>query len=550
MLSVFTGLLGATFAGTCLGKDESVAPTKTFIDYFQPTPITAPLSHDAWGVPTVGPRDTNNGLEDTTMKKWNYWDGKIIKGPDGRYHLFASRWEQATGHNHWWYSQAVSAVSDKLLGPYIDQGLLWPNDEGGKGHNVTALTLPDGSYAVIVSESRPGDVFVSKSLDGPWTRLGTIKIADYQYKALGAPSNMSVMIRPDGDFEIVPRSGAILISKTGILGPYTVQGPSIYPKVAGLPLDTLEDPIVWYSGGLYHILVNSWNKRKSYHLISVDGINDWKFEGLAYTPRKKFVRYSDGTVNRWKLMERPNVYLENGHVAAVTLAVLDVMKNDDRGNDNHGSKVIVIPFDGAAMDKDLVNAASAPSPATLPITNSAGAQKIVSPQDAIQGVKLTLKGGPTTLTVNGDYGEDGTKESPANALDGDPDTKYFCHVQNGTKAPGVDTGLLITPKIGSSIVTGLQFYTANDTPDRDPITVTLEGSNDPQATSEKFKDFKLIYEGPAGLDSDPERGNDGEQIVFPNTTAYKTYRLLITKTRGTTDATQYGEVILFGKPAH
>jgi len=82
------------------------------------------------------------------------------------------------------------------------------------------------------------------------------------------------------------------------------------------------------------------------------------------------------------------------------------------------------------------------------------------------------------------------------------------------------------------------------------MTVTLEGSNDPRATVEGFKDFSLIYEGTSGLDSDPERGNGGAQIVFPNTTAYKTYRLLITKTRATAGATQYGELILFGKPAH
>ena len=36
----------------------------------------------------------------------------------------------------------------------------------------------------------------------------------------GRRSNVSVMLRPDGRFEIVPRSGAIMISSDGILGPY------------------------------------------------------------------------------------------------------------------------------------------------------------------------------------------------------------------------------------------------------------------------------------------------------------------------------------------
>src|SRR3954462_895507 len=41
-----------------------------------------------------GARDTDNGLEDTTMEFWNNWDRKILRGPDGRYRMFASRWDQ------------------------------------------------------------------------------------------------------------------------------------------------------------------------------------------------------------------------------------------------------------------------------------------------------------------------------------------------------------------------------------------------------------------------------------------------------------------------
>jgi hypothetical protein len=159
----------------------------------------------------------------------------------------------------------------------------------------------------------------------------------------------------------VPRSGAILISTNGILGPYVVQGPSVYPKIAGLPqtdLRNYEDPVVWFSGGLYHIVVNNWSQRKAYHLTSVDGINDWTFQGLAYDPTKNFVRYTDGTVNHWNKMERPGVLIENGHVTAFTLAVLDVPKDQELPNDNHGSKVIVIPFDGAALDRDLEKSAN------------------------------------------------------------------------------------------------------------------------------------------------------------------------------------------------
>lgn len=362
-------------AERCMADDVAGIGPKPFIAYFQPIPVVGELSKDVWGAATVGPRDINNGLEDTTMKQWDYWDGKILPGPDGKYRMFGSRWDQAKGHFDWFNSKAVEAISDSPLGPYHDQGLLWPDDQGGKGHNVTALQLPDGSYAVVISETRNGDVFTSSSIDGPWKHLGNIQVNQDQYHSLGNPgdrqplqgpnpkswhaSNVSIIARPDGGFEITQRSGQILISKDNILGPYDVQGDSIYRGLPGLPqdhLDRLEDPVIWFSGGWYHIVVNNWGDRRAYHLISRDGISGWKFQGVAYYPEADFIKYSDGTVNHWNKLERPGVLIENGHVTALTLAVIDVAKEQEKGNDGHGSKVIVIPFDGAAMDQDLANA--------------------------------------------------------------------------------------------------------------------------------------------------------------------------------------------------
>jgi len=62
------------------------AADKTLIDYFLPTPIRGRLARDTWGADNVLPRDPRNGLEDTTIKQWCYWDGQIIAGPDGKFH--------------------------------------------------------------------------------------------------------------------------------------------------------------------------------------------------------------------------------------------------------------------------------------------------------------------------------------------------------------------------------------------------------------------------------------------------------------------------------
>jgi len=173
---------------------------------------------------------------------------------------------------------------------------------------------------------------------------------------------------------------------------------------------------------------------------------------------------------------------------------------------------------------------------------------ILGPADTVHGVKTTAKGKATVYSQDGDYGgSSGNDEPPANATDGDAGTKYYNHVQDGSNSPGVNSGLVITPAVGSSVVTSAQFTTANDLPDRDPMTFTLEGSNDDNAASEGAHGFSLIYEGTTGLDTDPDRGKAGAIVKFKNTTAYKTYRILITSPRSpSTNAVQYGEVQLFG----
>lgn len=374
LMAALLGML-SPLAGVCQADRAPGVGPKPFIEYFRPIPISGKLSSNVWGAATVGPRDTENGLEDVTMKQWDYWDGSILRAPDGKYRMFASRWEQSKGHRGWANSKAIEAVGDSAFGPYRDKGLCWPDNEGGKGHNVIALKLPHGGYAVVVSETRNGDVFTSRSIDGPWKHLGEITVDQSAFHSLRTPgdmqplrgpdpkpwhgSNVSLIVRRDGGFEIVQRSGQILISRKSILGPYKVEGDSIYRGLTSLPqdhLERLEDPLLWFSGGWYHIVVNNWGDRRAYHLISRNGITDWKFQGLAFDPGADFIRYTDGSVNHWNKLERPGVVMENGHVIAITLAVIDVAKEDENGNDGHGSKVTVIPFDGAAMDRDLAKA--------------------------------------------------------------------------------------------------------------------------------------------------------------------------------------------------
>lgn len=54
------------------------------------------------------------------MEGYYVWCGSVIKGDDGRYHMFASRWKKELGfHPHWVFnSEIVRAASDTPEGPY------------------------------------------------------------------------------------------------------------------------------------------------------------------------------------------------------------------------------------------------------------------------------------------------------------------------------------------------------------------------------------------------------------------------------------------------
>lgn len=63
-------------------------------------------------------------------------------------------------------------------------------------------------------------------------------------------------------------------------------------------------------------------------------------------------------------------------------------------------------------------------------------------------------------------------EDPIYVIDGDPTTKYLNFGE-------VNSGFIVTPSIGPSIVESIQITTANDSPERDPVVWILYGTNDP-----------------------------------------------------------------------
>jgi hypothetical protein len=175
----------------------------------------------------------------------------------------------------------------------------------------------------------------------------------------------------------------------------------------------------------------------------------------------------------------------------------------------------------------------------LPGTN------VLSTSDTVAAIKQTSKGSANVLGVSGtDYS---AGESAANIKDGNLGTKYYNTAQDGSNPRGINTGFVITPQVGYTIINGFQFATANDVEDRDPVSITIEGSNDPNAGQAGGNGFNLIWEGPTSLLQVPARNTWGSLYNFVNLAAYKSYRILVTATFGSGGGAQYSEVKLVGK---
>ncbi len=182
---------------------------------------------------------------------------------------------------------------------------------------------------------------------------------------------------------------------------------------------------------------------------------------------------------------------------------------------------------------------------------SVHAAPIFAPGDPIVAIWNTSASGNSTASTAGTTaaGQYPAGEAAPNAIDGVSTTKYLNFGGGGggsvsTGSKGVGTGFYATPSLTDTIVDSLRFTAANDAVDRDPLTITLEGSNGGDLSL--GTSWTLIYAGATGLATDPGRNTAGPLVSFTNAVAYDSYRVLVTSQRGVANSTQYAEVQLYG----
>ncbi len=306
---------------------DSLVEGGRFLDRFQPIPIIGELRDKTWGADDVIPRYVDNGIEE---KEWSYWGGNMLKDDEGLYHLFVCRWREDApkGHMEWSRSIVVHAICENSLGPFKVKDVI------GKGHNPEVFKLKNGGYIIYVIDGH----YYSDNINGPW-EYRQFEFNARDRKIPDGLSNLTFAQREDGSYIMMCRGGSIWFSKDGQSTYNLYTENRVYPPYDG----RYEDPVIWKTNIQYHAIVHDWLGRIAYYMRSKDGIN-WKLDpGEAYIPG--IAVYEDGTNENWFKYERIKMLQdEYGRAIQANFAVIDTIKWDDLGSDNHSSKNIGIPL--------------------------------------------------------------------------------------------------------------------------------------------------------------------------------------------------------------
>jgi len=297
------------------------------------------------------------------MNDYWTWDGSVIRGEDGRYHMFASRWPKTYRmHPGWLFlSEIVRASADTMEGPYrFEEVVLAPRHhsffDGRMTHNPSIRKYGDTYLlfylGVTYGPDLPADpaempredihgtdawcrevwlnqrigLATSTSVFGPWKR------ADYPILEprpgkwdSGMTTNPTPLIMPDGRIYLGYSSGdvahgsALTPFRTGIAAAPSWNEP--FERISDTPVfefehpDTfVEDPFLWHAEGSFHLITKdlsghvTGDKGSGVYLYSPDAIN-WHLGDppLAYT---RELRWDDGFSDDLGNFERPQLLFD------------------------------------------------------------------------------------------------------------------------------------------------------------------------------------------------------------------------------------------------
>lgn len=298
------------------------------------------------------------------------WGSSVIKGNDGKYHMFVSRFPKSLPFHPGWMvaSEIVHAISDTPEGPYKFSDIALPARgaqywDGRSTHNPRILEYQNKYYLIYMGSTHPfaNPTYDQLTLDSPWCTVGRsnkrigLAIADSPYgpwKRFDEPilktkpntfysflvSNPSPIIQEDGSVMMIFKGRTYvgddkfsdmalgMAYAPSIEGPYTVlnNGQPIF-QVDGQ--GEAEDPFLWKDSRGYHAIfkdhVAKFTGEKGGGVMahSPNGIQ-WTIDKdpKAYS---RTVEWEDGKVEMQGQLERPFLLFENGKATHAFFATMN-----------------------------------------------------------------------------------------------------------------------------------------------------------------------------------------------------------------------------------
>jgi hypothetical protein len=137
-------------------------------------------------------------------------------------------------------------------------------------------------------------------------------------------------------------------------------------------------------------------------------------------------------------------------------------------------------------------------------------------------------------------------QGASNLFDGKNSTKFTSR-GNGTgnsSIAGLNTGFHVTIALCQPTLVQFRFTTSDLGPERDPIRITVEGTNNGNLMS--GASWTLIYNGTSGLENVTTRKTVGQNRTISTPSTFSSYRFLVTSKRDNGSFVSYSEVELFG----
>lgn len=294
------------------------------------------------------------------LEDYFVWGCSPIDGPDGKVHVFYSRWPKAEGMEGWLtHSEVGHAVADDVEGVFEPVDIALTGRGGGHWdsvtiHNPTIHKVGD-KYALFYMGNSDGTLetkrvglAISDSLYGPWERIGDkplLPTGDAGCWDDYGTTNPSFIVHPNGQFwvyykawdraqyeydvvhaEVHPEYGIPVLGnrKYGVAMADKIEGP--YEKYADNPVldfsslgdnKQCEDAYIWIADGKFNMILRDmgfYNHDYGLYYTSDDGLN-WSEPKIAFYGADIYFNEESKGLTRQGRFERPQILVRNGKAA-------------------------------------------------------------------------------------------------------------------------------------------------------------------------------------------------------------------------------------------